>query len=153
MCTVVFLKESNTSLWRGWTKLKSQNKSKQTELAKRKHDVNTMHTNRCVTFDMSFDTPQSNSSALLKKKKKITRWHFQPIGSAARILIVNLRHRQALLLTRSAVLLGEGRPDTRQRRKSSLHFQEITGKGAASKSETRKAFITREFIQRVTLWM
>ena len=149
MCTVVFLKESNNSLWRGCTKLNFQNKSKQTKLAKRKHDVNTMYTNRCVTFDMSFDTPQSNSSALLKKKD--CQMTFPTTRSAARILIVNLRHRQALLLTRSAVLLGEGRADTRQRRKSSLHFQEITGKGAASKSETRKAFIAREFIQRVTL--
>ena len=35
-------------------------------------------------------------------------------------LIINLRHRQALLLTRPAVLLGEGKPDTRERRKSSL---------------------------------
>ena len=32
---------------------------------------------------------------------------------AARILIRNLRHRHGLPLTRSAVLLGEGRPDTR----------------------------------------
>ena len=39
---------------------------------------------------------------------------------AARILIMNLRHRHSLLLTRLAVLLGEGRPDTRERRKSSL---------------------------------
>ena len=45
---------------------------------------------------------------------------FLTTGSAARILIINLRHRQALLLTRPAVLLGEGRPDTRERRKSSL---------------------------------
>ena len=35
-------------------------------------------------------------------------------------LITNLRHRQALVLTRPTVLLGEGRPDTRERRKSSL---------------------------------
>ena len=33
---------------------------------------------------------------------------------------MNLRHRHALPLTRPAVLLGEGRPDTRERRKSSL---------------------------------
>ena len=45
---------------------------------------------------------------------------FLTTRSAARILIINLRHRQALLLTRPAVLLGEGRPDTRERRKSSL---------------------------------
>ena len=43
-------------------KIKFLNESKQTELAKQKHGVNTMHTNRCVTFDRSFDTPQSNSS-------------------------------------------------------------------------------------------
>ena len=36
----------------------------QTELVK-KYDVNVMHTNTCVTFDMSFATPQPNSSALL----------------------------------------------------------------------------------------
>ena len=35
-------------------------------------------------------------------------------------LIINLCHRQALLLTRPVVLLGEGRPDTREWRKSSL---------------------------------
>ena len=46
-------------------KIKFLNESKQTELAKQKLGVNTMHTNRCVTFDMSFATPQSNSSALL----------------------------------------------------------------------------------------
>ena len=45
---------------------------------------------------------------------------FLTTRSTARIFSMNLRHRQALLLTRPAVLLGEGRPDTRQRRKSSL---------------------------------
>ena len=46
-------------------KIKFLNEPKQTELAKQKHYcVNAMHTNKCVTFDMSFDTPQSNSSAL-----------------------------------------------------------------------------------------
>ena len=37
------------------------NEPKQTELAKQKHGVNTMHTNICVTFDMSFATPQSTA--------------------------------------------------------------------------------------------
>ena len=50
---------------------------------------------------------------------------FLTTRSTARILIINLRHRQALLLTRPAVLLGEGRPDTRERRKSSLPFVAI----------------------------
>ena len=50
---------------------------------------------------------------------------FLTTRSAARILIINLRHRQALLLTRPAVLLGEGRPDTRERRKSSLPFIQL----------------------------
>ena len=45
-------------------KIKFLNEPKQTEQAKQKHCVNTVHTNRCVTFDMSFDTPQSNCSAL-----------------------------------------------------------------------------------------
>ena len=30
-----------------------------------------MHTNVCVTYDMSFATPQSNSSALLFLKEKL----------------------------------------------------------------------------------
>ena len=47
---------------------------------------------------------------------------FLTTRSAARILIINSCHRQALLLTRVAVLLGEGRPDTRERRKSSLRL-------------------------------
>ena len=47
------------------------NEPKQTELAKQKRGVNTMHTNMCVTFDMSFATPQSNSSALLCYKTLI----------------------------------------------------------------------------------
>ena len=38
-------------------KIKFLNEPKQTELAKQKHGVNTMHTNRCETFDMSFATP------------------------------------------------------------------------------------------------
>ena len=37
--------------------IKFLNEPKQTELAKQKHGVNTMHTNRYVTFDMSFATP------------------------------------------------------------------------------------------------
>ena len=56
MCTVVFLKESDTSLW--LDKIKFLNEPKLTELAK--HGVNTIHTNRCVTFDITV-----NSSALL----------------------------------------------------------------------------------------
>ena len=40
-------------------KIRFLNEPKQTELAKQKHGVNTMHTNICVTFDMSFATPQS----------------------------------------------------------------------------------------------
>ena len=59
-------------------KIEFLNEPKQTELAKQKR-VNTMHTNRCVTFDMSFDTPQSNSSALFKKKKLFYRkQHIMP---------------------------------------------------------------------------
>ena len=58
MCTVVFLKESDTSLW--LDKIKFSNEPKLTELAKQKHGVNTIHTNRCVTFDITV-----NSSALL----------------------------------------------------------------------------------------
>ena len=50
-------------------KIKFLNEPKQTELAKQKHDVSTMHNNICVTFDMSFATPQSNSAALLFSKK------------------------------------------------------------------------------------
>ena len=46
-------------------KIKFLNEPKQTELAKQKHDVNMMHNNICVTFDMSFSTPESNSYALL----------------------------------------------------------------------------------------
>ena len=45
---------------------------------------------------------------------------FLATRSAARILIKNLRHGHALPLTRPAVLLGEGRLDTREGRKSSL---------------------------------
>ena len=59
MCTVVFLKESYTSLW--LDKIKFLNEPKLTELAKQKHGVNTIHTNRYVTFDMSFATPQSTA--------------------------------------------------------------------------------------------
>ena len=38
-------------------KIKFLNEPKQTELAKQKHGVNMMQTNRCETFDMSFATP------------------------------------------------------------------------------------------------
>ena len=38
-------------------KIKFLNEPKQSELAKQNHGVNTMHTNRCVTFDMSYATP------------------------------------------------------------------------------------------------
>jgi len=37
-------------------KIKFLNEPKQTELAKHKHGVNTMHTNICVTFDMTVAT-------------------------------------------------------------------------------------------------
>ena len=40
-------------------KIRFLNETKQTELAKQKHGVNKMHTNICVTSDMSFATPQS----------------------------------------------------------------------------------------------
>ena len=46
------------------------NDPKQTELAKQKHGVDTMHTKTCVTFDMSFATPQSTALLYFKKKKK-----------------------------------------------------------------------------------
>ena len=59
MCTVVFLKESDTSLW--LDKIKFSNEPKLTELAKQKYRGNTIHTNRCVTFDMSFATPQQTA--------------------------------------------------------------------------------------------
>ena len=45
-------------------KIQFLNEPKQTKLANQKHGVITMHTNIHVTFDMSFATPQSNSSAL-----------------------------------------------------------------------------------------
>ena len=47
MCKALFLKESDTSLWRSQTNTKI--KPKQTELAKQKHDVNTMHTENSST--------------------------------------------------------------------------------------------------------
>ena len=59
MCTVVFLKESDTSLW--LDKINFSNEPKLTEVAKQKHCVNTIHTNRCMTFDMSFVTPKSTA--------------------------------------------------------------------------------------------
>ena len=46
-------------------KIKFFNEPKQTELAKQKHGINTIHTNICVTYHMTVATPQSNSSALL----------------------------------------------------------------------------------------
>ena len=43
-------------------KIEFLNERKQIELAKQKHDVNTMHTNICVAFDvLSFITPQSTA--------------------------------------------------------------------------------------------
>ena len=57
MCTVVFLKESDTSLW--LDKVKFLNEPKLTELAKQN-----IHTNRCVTFDITV-----NSSALIFLKQ------------------------------------------------------------------------------------
>ena len=69
MCMVVFLKESDSSLAKP-DKIKFLNEPKLTELAKQKHGVNTIHTNRYVTFDISFSTPHSNSSALLLFHRK-----------------------------------------------------------------------------------
>ena len=54
-------------------KSKFLNQPKQTELAKQKHGVNTMHTNICMTFDMSLAIPQSNSCALLLLKRLFYR--------------------------------------------------------------------------------
>ena len=45
----------------------------------------------------------------------------------ARILIRNLSHRHGLPLARPAVLLREGRPDTREQRKSSLGWRQHSG--------------------------
>ena len=59
MFTVVFLKESDTSLW--LNKIELLNEPKLTDLAKQKHGVNAIHINRCVTFDMLFATPQSTA--------------------------------------------------------------------------------------------
>ena len=50
-------------------KRKFSNEPKQTELAKQKHGVNTMHTKTCVTFDMSFATPQSTALLYFFLKK------------------------------------------------------------------------------------
>ena len=78
MCTVVFLKESDTSLWRSQTKLIFKwTKATVTVLAKQKHGVITMHINVCVTFDMSFATPQS--TALLSFFKKNVYYRAQHI--------------------------------------------------------------------------
>ena len=54
-------------------KIKFFKEPKQTELAKDKHSVYTMHTIQhvCVTFDTTVATPRSNSSALLYFYKKI----------------------------------------------------------------------------------
>ena len=41
------------------------------------------------------------------------------------IIIMNWRHRHGLLLMCPAVLLEEGRPDTRERRKSSIHLPHL----------------------------
>ena len=62
MCTVVFLKESDTSLW--LDKIKCSNEPKLTELAKQKHDVNTIHTNRC---DLWHHSQQLCSSTFFKQ--------------------------------------------------------------------------------------
>ena len=58
-------------------KIEFLNEPKLTELAKQKHGVNTMHTNICVTFDMSFATPQS--TALLSFFKKNVYYRAQHI--------------------------------------------------------------------------
>ena len=54
-------------------KIKFLNELKQTELAKQKHGVNMMHTNICVTFDMSFATPQSTALLYISLKKLFHR--------------------------------------------------------------------------------
>ena len=55
------------------------NEPKQTELAKQKHGVNTMHTKTCVTFDMSFATPQSTALLYFLEKKLFHRTqHIMP---------------------------------------------------------------------------
>ena len=65
MCTVVFLKETK---WHQFLakpdKIKFLNEPKQTEQAKQKHGVDTMHTNICVTFDTSFPTVKQLSSIM-----------------------------------------------------------------------------------------
>ena len=77
MCTVVFLKESDTSLW--LDKIKFSNEPKLTELTKQKHRVNTIHTYRCVTFDMSFATPQSTALLYFFLNKRFYRTqHIMP---------------------------------------------------------------------------
>ena len=72
MCTVVFVKESDTSLRRSQAKL-ILNDPKQLNRAKQKHGVDMTNTKICVTFDMSFAKPQSNSSALLPLKNNLFR--------------------------------------------------------------------------------
>ena len=104
-------------------KLKFSNEPKQTELAKQKHGVNTMHTKTCVTFDMSFATPQSTALLYFKKKTNFSIEHsiasIKPVNhchqmtflttrSIARILIRYLCHRHGLPLRCPAVLLGGG---------------------------------------------
>ena len=75
MCTVVFLKESDTSLW--LDKIKFLNEPKQTELVST--GVNMKHTNICVTFDMSFATPQSTALLYFFLNKRFYRTqHIMP---------------------------------------------------------------------------
>ena len=105
MCiTAVFLKESDTSLWwsrRNWIFYWKANFNSKTKTS---HGVNTMHVN------MSFATPQSNSSAVLFKRNGTSKtshrrqegppvivitWHFRPPDAPQEFLklwILSLRH-------------------------------------------------------------
>ena len=68
---------------------------------------------------------------------------FGATRSTARILIRNLRHRHGLPLTRLAVLHREGRPDTRERRKSSLRACLQRGGGPQLGEVTRLAVVEK----------
>ena len=72
MCTVVFLKESDTSLW--LDKIKFSNEPKLTELAKQKHGVNTIHQQMC---DLWHHSQQLYSNFFLNKRFYRTQ-HIMP---------------------------------------------------------------------------
>ena len=59
-----------------------------------------------------------NNSVSCEPANDCHQMTFVVTRSTAGILIKNLRHRHGLPLTRPAVLLGEGRPDTRERREN-----------------------------------